>query len=87
MAKAARRGLRRFQQTKQPEPGAHPLIHFLWKEMNAQRVSQEDVAERSGVSSGAMRKWRRGSRSPNLCDVEACLNVLGYEITTRAERA
>ncbi len=75
--------LRNYQRQKPPEPGAHPLIHVLWAEMNAQRVSQEDVAARAGVSSSAMRKWRRGHRSPNLCDVEACLNVLGLEIVAR----
>jgi transcriptional regulator with XRE-family HTH domain len=48
--------------------------------MNAQCTSQEDVADRSGVSSSAMRKWRNGSRVPNLLDLDAALQVLGYRI-------
>lgn len=43
--------------------------------MHAQRVNQEDVAEQAGVSSSGMHKWRRGVSSPNLCGLEACLNV------------
>lgn len=50
--------------------------------MNEQRVSQEDVAERAGVSSSGMRKWRN-CRVPNILDLEACLNVLGLELTVR----
>lgn len=67
-------------------PGVHPLLRRLWAEMAAQRVSQEDVAERSGVSSSAMRKWRNATRKPNLPDLEACFNALGYELTIREIR-
>lgn len=66
-------------------PGVHPLIKRLWAEMAKQRVSQEDVAERSGVSSGAMRKWRNGTRKPNLLDLDACFNVLGYTLTVKLD--
>lgn len=69
-----------------PVGGAHPLVKRLWQEMNDQRVSQEDVAERAGVSSSGMRKWRNGSRSPSLCDLEACFNVLGLDVVVREQR-
>lgn len=75
--------MRRYQRSKMPARGTHKLLTFLWGEMNAQQVSQEDVAERAGVSSSAMRKWRNGSRKPNLIDLEAIFNVLGYQITVR----
>lgn len=76
--------MRLFRRATGPvHPACHRLVHRLWKEMHDQRVSQEDVAERAGVSSSGMRKWRNGSRQPNLNDVEACLNVLGLEITVR----
>lgn len=74
--------MRQFQRQRVPVSSAHPLVHRLWVEMNDQCVSQEDVAERAGVSSSAMRKWREGSRPPSLVDLEACLNVLGLEIVT-----
>lgn len=58
----------------------HPLVRWIWKEMNRQRASQEDVAKRSGVSSSAMRKWRLGVRSPRVVELEAVVNVLGGKI-------
>jgi transcriptional regulator with XRE-family HTH domain len=74
--------MKQYQRSKVPAgPGVHPLVNRLWQEMNDQCASQEDVAKRAGVSSSTMRKWRKGERSPRLYDLEACLNVLGLEIT------
>lgn len=64
----------------------HPLIYWLWKEMNHQCASQEDIAERSGVSSSAMRKWRTGTRSPRIMELEAVINSLGYQLTVRKKK-
>lgn len=77
--------MKQFQRQRVPVKSAHPLVHRLWTEMNDQQVSQEDVAARAGVSSSGMRKWRNGSRSPSLCDIEACLNVLGLEVIVREQ--
>lgn len=75
--------MRNFQRPKAPHPAAHPLVHRIWAEIADQLTSQEDVAERAGVSSSAMRKWRKGERAPNLLDIEAVLNALGLEIVVR----
>lgn len=83
--------MRQYQRTKIPrkrdqlKPPAddkfvHPLVRWIWVEMNHQCASQEDVAERAGISSSAMRKWRRGASSPKLNDIEAVINALGYKI-------
>lgn len=64
-------------------PACHRLVHVIWREINDQRVCQEDLAKRAGVSASAIRKWRQGQRSPNLNDLEAVLNVLGYAVTVR----
>ena len=71
-----------------PESGKfiHPFVRWIWNEMNHQRASQEDIAVRSGVSSSAMRKWRRGINSPKLADIEAVINSLGYDITIKPRR-
>ena len=53
--------------------------------MNHQRVSQEDVATRSGISSSTMRKWRQGVNSPKLADIEAVINTLGGKLTIRID--
>ncbi len=77
-----------YQKQKEPRKGMaiHPLIYWLWKEMNHQCASQEDVAERSGVSSSAMRKWRAGVRSPRIMELEAVINSLGYKLTVRKKK-
>lgn len=78
--------MRAYQRSKQPAEGmaVHPAIRWIWREMNRQCASQEDVAARSGVSSSAMRKWRDGVRCPNLRDVEAVVNALGGRICIKA---
>lgn len=81
-----------YQKSKVPPKvvdgmAVHPLVRWIWKEMNRQRVSQEDVAKRSGVSSSAMRKWRTGVRSPKVVDLEAVINVLGGKIKVTVKDA
>lgn len=67
---------------KAPVDGAaiNPLIRWIWKKMNEEEWSQEDLAQRAGVSSSAMRKWRNGARSPRLSEIEAVVNALGWRI-------
>lgn len=83
--------MRQYQRSKIPakkerlKPAAtdkfvHPIVRWIWVQMNHQQASQEDVALRAGVSSSAMRKWRDGSRSPKLVELEAVVNTLGYDI-------
>ena len=64
----------------------HPLVRWMWAEMNKQRASQEDIAKRSGVSSSAMRKWRTGVRSPRVLELDAVAHALGYQITVRKKK-
>ena len=73
---------------KSPAKGraVHPFVIWMWEEINAQRVSQEDVAERSGISSSAMRKWRVGIQAPSLLAMEAIINTLGYELVIKERR-
>lgn len=81
----------KYKRSKVPSKGVvdgravHPMIRWIWAEINRQKCSQEDVAQRSGVSASAMRKWRRGDRSPKLNDIEAVVNALGSRIRIAAE--
>lgn len=86
--------MRQYQRSKIPpkpeklKPPAddrfvHPFVRWIWLEMNHQCASQEDIAERSGVSSSAMRKWRQGINSPKLVDIEAVINALGYKVVIK----
>lgn len=82
-AQALRDGLRPFRRHTTAPATAHRFVQFLWAEINAQRVSQEDVAERSGWSSSAMRKWKCGDRPITLQALEDTLAVLGFELVIR----
>lgn len=79
--------MRNYKRAKEPAKGKaiHPAVRWIWRQMNLQRVSQEDVAARSGVSSSAMRHWRNGNNSPKLSDIEAVVNVLGGKIVIRID--
>ena len=68
------------------DKGVHPFVRWIWLEMNDQQASQEDVAAKAGISSSAMRKWRRGASSPKLADLEAVINVLGYDVVLRKNK-
>lgn len=79
--------MRNYQRAKEPAKGkaVHPLVRWIWRQMNHQKASQEDVAERSGVASSTMRKWRQGINSPKLSDIEAVVNALGGKIIVRVD--
>jgi len=76
-----------YQRTKEPakDRAVHPLVRWMWREMNRQRASQEDVAVRSGIASSTMRKWRQGVNSPKLADIEAVINTLGGKIIVKVD--
>jgi hypothetical protein len=48
--------------------------------MNEQQCSQQTMSERSGINKNTFRSWRTKA-VPRLDDLEACLNVLGLELT------
>jgi len=58
----------------------------MWNEINEQRTSQEDIAERSGITSSAMRKWRTGQQAPTLAAIEAVINALGYKLVIKEDK-
>jgi len=61
----------------------HPFVQWMWVTINDQGKSQQDVADASGVSASAMRRWRTGEREPSLQAIEAVVNALGYDIVLR----
>ena len=76
--------MRDFRRLTIPER-CHPLVRELWKGMNYNRITIRDVAERAGVAEKTVKSWRT-QRSPNLTNLDACLNVLGLKLIVK-ERA
>lgn len=73
--------MRRPPQLKIPDH-VHPLIRRLFCEMSSQQIGVVEMAEKSGIHKDTFRRWRDKSE-PRLSDLDACFNVLGYELTIR----
>lgn len=78
--------MRQHQRQKIPAGrSVHPFVRWIWKRVNIDEWSQEDLAERSGVSSSAMRKWRRGDRNPRISELEAVINAMGFRLVIKED--
>ena len=80
--------MRQFQHQIVPpveNRAVHPFIRFIWRKINEEMWSQEDLAQRSGISSSCMRKWRRGERNPRISEIEAVINALGYKLVIKED--
>lgn len=58
---------------------AHPFVRQLFKIINDEGVTLEELAARSGVDSQAFNSWR-SRKSPQLVTFEAALNALGWRL-------
>lgn len=68
------------RQRREADSSSHPFVKFMSKEMARQRATLTDVAERSGVCIKTIGQWRCGGRTPKLRDIEAVMNVLGFDL-------
>jgi hypothetical protein len=58
---------------------AHPLVKVLYAEMQRQGVTYEELGHRSGVLPQTFKAWR-GSNTPGLATMEACLGSVGWAL-------
>lgn len=73
--------MRQYQRQIIPDGrGVHPFVRWIWRRINIDEWSQEDLAKKAGVSSSAMRKWRKGERNPRISELEAVVNAMGYRL-------
>lgn len=70
--------MRQFRKLSIPAH-AHPLVRQLFAEMNSQQIGIMDLAARTGLARNTMKGWRT-RHCPRLIEVEACFNVLGYDL-------
>lgn len=61
----------------------HPLVKFIYRELERQRATVPAVAARAGVSEYTIRTWAR-LYNPRLEPLTAVLGALGYELTVKA---
>lgn len=58
---------------------AHPLVRQLFEEMNRQRATLAEVADRVGIERGSLSSWR-WVVVPQLDNFVAAANALGLEV-------
>lgn len=62
------------------EKAPNKFVRLLFIRMNAEWISQQEMAERSGVSKSTINRWH--TKAPNIDFLEACLNVVDIRLTT-----
>lgn len=61
----------------------HPLVRELFTAMNERRISKKDMSKLAGVEYTSFATWQYRGYRPHLANIEACLQVLGYELVIR----
>ena len=71
----------RLYRLKSPRPVTNndQIVKFLFSEMHFQRLGIKDMAEKTGINYNTLKDWRLRT-NPRIKDMQACLNVLGYEL-------
>lgn len=65
--------------------GVDPIVRFLFEEMHRQQCTDDAMTKRVGMSTNSIGKWRKDGQ-PRVGNLQACLNVLGYELTVRRKK-
>lgn len=63
----------------------HPLVEDFFGLADGGGWNYEHIAEKSGVTRQAIWRWKKYN-SPQLTSLDACLNVVGYELAIRPKR-
>ena len=66
-----------------PKKGdCHPFVREIFRRLNYEEASQQQIEKRSGINSSTFRKWRK-TRAPGLNEIEAVINALGGRLLIR----
>ena len=78
--------MRQFRLKKELEVrNGNRCVKFLFKEMFEQRMTQADLAERTGIAYDTLKHWRLYTM-PRVSDLDAALSTLGFELTVRRKK-
>lgn len=65
--------------------GVDPMLHWIWAEMQRQKVTQTAMAGMTGFSTASLRNWFQGRSSPEYSSVRAMVKALGYDLFAEVE--
>ena len=71
--------MRYFRKHSAPN-NSHRLVRELVDRMNDERVTRHHLTVKAGVGKDVIRDWTHRRFTPRLENLEACLQVLGYEL-------
>lgn len=72
--------MRQFRLKRELEcRNGHPAVQFLFNQMFEQRMTQADLAEKTGFAYDTLKHWRLYTM-PRVNDLDAALNAMGYEL-------
>ena len=60
--------------------GVDPLVVWLGMFTCGEQINTQSIEDRAGVSGSSIRGWINGKRVPNIINLRAVLNSLGYDI-------
>ena len=63
--------------------GAEFIVDYLFYALGKSDVTYSQIAEKAGISEETLKKWRSKKIVPRLDKIEACFEVLGYELIPR----
>lgn len=75
----------RYRKSKSPagDKGVHPLIIWVFSQMEEQRMTHEEVAKRANISATTLRNWFQGRSAPKLHQAEDVVNAVNGVINVR----
>lgn len=63
----------------------HPIVRKLFELMHEERLGVLDMSERSGINRNTIKDWKARA-VPNIVNLDAFLNTLGYELAIRRKK-
>lgn len=74
--------IRRKRLLRVPRKGPE-VVKKLYHLINSSELTPREVLELAGFDRSLLYRWRNGNHNPSLDSIEACFNVLGYELWPR----
>jgi hypothetical protein len=63
----------------------HPTVREFFRLLNAEKTTLTEVGQRGGFRRRTLSAWRY-NREPRVSNLDAALNVMGYELVVRRRR-
>lgn len=67
-----------------PVRNAHPLVHLLHRQLLIERMSQRELARRTGIARRTLSDWWLKGAVPNIMNMDACLQVFNLKLKAGA---